>query len=415
MSTDPLPDLRSLELEALTELLRTLDAERYRGEQVFRWIHQKRCESFDEMTDLPADLRARLAETSRLVTLHTAREQVSRDGTRKLAFRTEDDRLIETVLIPDGDARESDEIDEDENENQGEEYRGGRRDIAAAANYERQGRSALPRRPKLTQCISSQVGCALDCKFCATATLGFGRNLSAGEIVKQVYHAQSLITSLSDDDPMRRAGAGRVTNIVFMGMGEPLHNFDNVMRATRLLMNQRGADLSRRRITISTAGLVPAIERFGKQDVRANLALSLNATTDEVRDEIMPINRKWNLAALLAAIRAFPLERRRRVTFEYVLLAGVNDSNADAERLPRLLRGIPSKVNLIPWNEHSAAPYKRPSDERVTEFADRVRAGNLAVFVRRSRGDDIDAACGQLAAKKTDLVSLSKGDKIAAT
>lgn len=397
-----LPDLRSLDLDALNEQLLALGAERYRGEQVFRWIHQKRAESFDEMTDLPAALREKLAANARLGTLVTASEQVSRDGTRKLAFRTEDDRLIETVLIPDGDARESDELDEDESGDSGESYRGGKRGIAAAANAARENREVPARRPKLTQCISSQVGCALDCKFCATATLGFGRNLTTGEIVKQVYHAQSLIGGLSDDDPMRRAGAGRVTNIVFMGMGEPLHNFDNVMRAARILMNQRGADLSRRRITISTAGLVPAIAKFGQQETRANLALSLNATTDEVRDEIMPINRKWKLATLLEAIRAFPLERRRRVTFEYVLLAGVNDSNADADRLPRLLRGIPSKVNIIPWNEHAAAPYKRPSDARVTEFVDRVRAQNLAVFVRRSRGDDIDAACGQLAAKKAE-------------
>ncbi len=398
-ATDPRPDLRSLDAPALSELLRTLGTERYRGDQVFRWIHARRAESFDEMTDLPADLRAKLAAETRLGALAVASEQVSRDGTRKLAFRTEDGRLIETVLIPDGDARESDELDEGDAESEGEEYRGGRRDVAAAAQYGREQRAALPRRPKLTQCISSQVGCALDCKFCATATLGFGRNLSSGEIVKQVYHAQSLLESLPPEDPMRRAGAGRVTNIVFMGMGEPLHNYDNVMRAAGLLMNQRGADLSRRRITISTAGLVPAIEKFGKQELRANLALSLNATTDAVRDEIMPINRKWNLARLLDSIRAFPLERRRRVTFEYVLLAGVNDSNADAERLPKLLRGIPSKVNIIPWNEHPAAPYKRPSDDRVREFVDRVRAGNLAVFVRRSRGDDIDAACGQLAAK----------------
>jgi 23S rRNA (adenine2503-C2)-methyltransferase len=191
-----------------------------------------------------------------------------------------------------------------------------------------------------------------------------------------------------------------------MGMGEPLHNYKNLVRALDILTDDKGADFSWRRITVSTAGLVPGIEKLAAEKsagLRVNLAVSLNATTDEQRDLLMPINKKWNIARLLEAVRAFPLEKRRRVTFEYVLLDGVNDSDEDAERLPKLLRGIPSKVNLIPWNPHELTdgtiPYRRPSDERVRAFQAALKARGLAVYVRRPRGDDIDAACGQLAAK----------------
>src|SRR5262249_9188566 len=191
----------------------------------------------------------------------------------------------------------------------------------------------FPKRPKLTQCVSSQVGCALDCSFCATAQLGFGRQLTAGEIVDQVYRAQDLIAALDENDPTRRAGSDRVTNLGLMGMGEPLHNYKNVLRALEILTDPTGADFSRRRITVSTAGLVPGIEKLAAETrtaLRVNLALSLNATTDDVRDVLMPINKKWNIARLLEAVRKFPLEKRRRVTFEYVLLDGVNHADADA-------------------------------------------------------------------------------------
>jgi 23S rRNA (adenine2503-C2)-methyltransferase len=264
----------------------------------------------------------------------------------------------------------------------------------------------FPRRPKLTQCISSQVGCALDCTFCATATLGFGRQLTAGEIVDQVYRARRLVAALPDDDPTRRAGADHVTNLVFMGMGEPLHNYRNLVRALAILTDERGAALSRRRITVSTAGLVPGIEKLAREPLQVNLAVSLNATTDEVRDRLMPINRKWPIAALLQAVRRIPLDRRRRVTFEYVLLDGVNDSDGDAARLAALVTGIPSKVNLIPWNPHPLAPYRRPPDARVHAFQEALKERGLAVYVRRSRGDDIDAACGQLAARTEPVVRL---------
>jgi 23S rRNA (adenine2503-C2)-methyltransferase len=331
-----------LTLDELTAALLARGEKRFRASQVWKWIHGRGARSFDEMTDLPAPLRKTLAEDAPIATLSVDAVQTSSDGTQKVRFRTADGRAIESVLIPDGD--------------------------------------------KLTQCISSQVGCALDCRFCATATLGFGRNLAAGEIVEQVYLG-------------RQIAGRRPTNLVYMGMGEPLHNYANVVASLRTLTDDNGAGFSHRRITVSTAGLVAGIEKLGKEDVRPNLAISLNATTDGVRDEIMPINKKWNIARLLAAIQAYPLERRRRVTFEYVLLAGVNDSLDDAARLARLLRGMPCKVNLIPWNPHPLAPYQRPSAEAIERFQNEVKRLGLPAYLRTPRGDDIDAACGQLAAR----------------
>jgi 23S rRNA (adenine2503-C2)-methyltransferase len=327
----------------------------YRGEQVFRWLHGRGVGDVEQMTNVPPALREVLERDAPLAPLAVDTVQEARDGTRKLRFRTHDGRAVESVLIPD----------------------------------DKQGRD------KLTLCVSSQVGCALDCAFCATAKLGFGRHLSSGEIVEQVYRATHL------------AGR-RPTNLVFMGMGEPMHNFDNVARALALLQHPWGAAFSPRRITVSTVGIVPGIEKLGALAPAPNLAISLNATTDEVRDRLMPVNRRWPIPVLLEAARRFPLAHGRRVTFEYVLLAGVNDSDADADRLPRLLRGIPTKVNLIPWNPFSvgdAAPaFQRPSAERIRTFQERLRTGGLAVYIRTPRGDDIDAACGQLAARVAEPV-----------
>jgi 23S rRNA (adenine2503-C2)-methyltransferase len=345
-----LRDLRHAELEAFVA---EQGEPRFRSDQLFRWLHARGVTSWEAMTDLPAGLRSRLAAAASLTPLALDLSARSADGTRKLRLRTADGRLIESVLIPEDD--------------------------------------------KLTLCVSSQVGCALDCTFCATATLGFGRQLAVGEIVDQVYRARVL----SAED------GRRITNLVFMGMGEPLHNLRNVAAAIEILTHELGANLSHRRITVSTAGLVPGIEKLGQSALQVNLAISLNATTDAVRDELMPINRRWPIAALLGAVRRYPLERRRRVTFEYVLLAGRNDSDADADRLPHLLRGIPAKVNLIPWNPHPGAPYQRPSWERVEAFQNRLKAGGLAVYVRRPRGDDIAAACGQLAASGSGSASAS--------
>lgn len=340
-----LVDLRTLDLAETEAFARELGLPRFRGEQIWRWVHAAGVRSFDEMTNLPRALRAELAERATLGTLAVDEVQTSHDGTRKLRLRTRDGKAIETVLIPDGD--------------------------------------------KLTQCISSQVGCALDCQFCATAKLGLARHLDPGEIVDQVYRGRAL---LAEVEPERR-----VTNLVYMGMGEPLHNYDNVVKSLRILTHELGANLSQRRITVSTVGLVPGIEKLGQESVRPNLAVSLNASSDEVRDRIMPVNRKFNIQRLLDAIRAYPLEQRRRVTFEYVLLAGVNDSMEDAARLARLLRGIPCKVNLIPWNPHPEAPYQRPTPEAIDAFQNEVKRLGLPAYLRTPRGDDIDAACGQLA------------------
>ncbi len=339
-------DLRTLTLAECTAWFADVLGEpRFRGEQVWRWVHGHGVGSFDEMTNLSKPLRAKLAEQATVGTLKVAEVQTSRDGTRKLRLETRDGKSIESVLIPDGD--------------------------------------------KTTLCISSQVGCALDCQFCATAKLGLTRHLDAGEIVDQVYRARAL---LAEVEPSRR-----LTNLVYMGMGEPLHNYDQVIRSLRILTEDKGAGLSQRRITVSTVGLVPKIEKLGLEDVRPNLAVSLNAPSDEIRDRIMPINRKYDLAKLLGAIRAYPLEHRRRVTFEYVLLAGVNDSLDDAAKLARLLRGIKCKVNVIPWNPHPEAPYQRPSREAIDTFQNECKRLGLPTYLRTPRGDDIDAACGQLA------------------
>jgi 23S rRNA (adenine2503-C2)-methyltransferase len=344
-------DLLDLTRDELGGFVDALGEKRFRARQLFQWMHARGARSWDAMTDLPKSLRERLGGAARLGSLVVDAVQTSSDGTQKLRLRTHDGRSIESVLIPDG--------------------------------------------PKLTQCISSQVGCALDCRFCATATLGFGRNLTAGEIVEQVYLGSAI------------AGR-RPSNLVYMGMGEPLHNYAQVVRSLRMLTDDLGASFSWRRITVSTAGLVAGIEKLGREDVRPNLAISLNATTDEVRDEVMPINRKWNIGKLLAAIRAYPLERRRRVTFEYVLLAGVNDSTGDAARLAQLLRGLPCKVNLIPWNPHPLAPYRRPSAEAIEGFQNQVKRLGLPAYLRVPRGDDIDAACGQLAARDPAPVAIGR-------
>ncbi|HKE20431.1 MAG TPA: 23S rRNA (adenine(2503)-C(2))-methyltransferase RlmN [Kofleriaceae bacterium] len=344
-------DLRAATLDEVVAFIQgELGEPRYRGEQIWRWVHGRGATSFEQMTDVSRPLRARLAERASIGTLEVAEVQRSADGTRKLRLRTRDGRSIESVLIPDGD--------------------------------------------KLTQCISSQVGCALDCQFCATAKLGLVRHLDAGEIADQVYRAQALLAA---PDGRAAAPGRRITNLVYMGMGEPLHNYQAVMKSIALLCHGLGANLSQRRITVSTVGLVPGIERLGREALRPNLAVSLNASSDDVRDRLMPVNKKWPIARLLGALRAFPLEHRRRITFEYVLLAGVNDSMEDAERLARLLRPMRCKLNLIPWNPHPGAPFARPSREAIESFQNRVKELGLAAYLRTPRGDDIDAACGQLA------------------
>lgn len=318
---------------------------RFRGEQVWRWVHDKGARTFDEMTNLSPKTRSDMAERAVIGGLTLAEVQTSKDGTRKLRMTTHDGASIESVLIPMGE--------------------------------------------HVTQCISSQVGCAVDCQFCATAKLGLKRNLDAGEIVDQVYLGRRL---LAEVEP-----AARIQNIVYMGMGEPLHNYDNLITSLRILTDDKGAKLASRRITVSTSGLVPKLERLGNETVRPNLAVSLNAPNDAIRDQIMPINRKWNIGKLLAALKAYPLEQRRRITFEYVLLAGVNDSIADAGQLAKLLRGFKCKVNIIPYNPHPEAEYQRPAPQVIAAFQNECKRLGMSTYLRIPKGDDIDAACGQLA------------------
>ena len=301
---------------------------------------------------VPRGLRDALLASAPLTPLVLDRTLESADGTRKFRFLTHDGRAIETVLIPD----------------------------------DKQERS------KLTLCISCQIGCAWGCAFCATATLGFARNLTAGEMVEQLYWTMESVGQ-------------KPTNIVFMGMGEPLHNLEQVTRALSIIEHPWGAGLSPRRLTVSTSGVVTGIDLLAKVHPLPNLAISLNATTDEVRDQIMPVNRRWNIASLLAAARRFPLGHHRRITFEYVLFAGVNDSDMDAARIPRLLANIPSKVNLIPWNPVPGLPYERPSETRVLAFQNLVRRPDLPVYIRTPRGDDAAMACGQLAARASEGAS----------
>ncbi len=350
-------DVRALTRDELVAFVAELGQPRYRADQLWQWVHARGVARWDDMTNLSKALRAELADKATLGTLEVDRVQTSADGTRKLRLLTRDGRAIESVLIPDGD--------------------------------------------KLTQCISSQVGCALDCSFCATATMGLVRNLDAGEIVDQVYRAREVL-----------GGEARITNLVYMGMGEPLHNYREVIKSLRTLCDADGANMSHRRITVSTVGLVPGIEKLGREDFQVNLAVSLNASHDEVRDELMPVNRKWNIAALLDAVKRYPLDKRRRVTFEYVLIKGKTDSLEDAARLAQLLRGMKCKVNIIPWNPHPHAPYERPSDAAIEAFQNEVKRLGLPAYLRTPRGDDIDAACGQLALAPerpaSDLVELRR-------
>lgn len=346
-SVEPV-DLRTLTLPRAEALLEAWGEPAYRGRQLVRWIHQRGARSVEEMSDLPKTLRSRLAENTRLSSLSTQKVELAADGTRKYAFKTARGDVIESVFIPDASAP---------------------------------GRHTL--------CISSQVGCAIDCKFCLTASLGLIRNLSAGEIVEQLTRVKEDLRGAFGEH------APAVRNVVMMGMGEPLANYANLVEALRLMGSDLGHDLSYRRITVSTSGLAPKIPRLGR-DVPVQLAVSLNATTDGVRSRIMPINDKYPIAELLDACRQFPLPPRRRITFEYVLLAGINDSDADARRLGKLLRPFRCKVNLIPFNEHPYVPFRRPTPERVEAFQQLVGKAGVAVYVRTPRGDDISAACGQL-------------------
>jgi len=314
----------------------------YRGRQIRRWIFSRFAKSFCEMTDLPKRLRSALEDTVKIRCLEVADVLVSQDGTQKYLFRLKDGNLIESVLIPD--------------------------------------------RGHLTLCISSQVGCAMGCRFCLTGSLGLIRNLEAWEIVDQVIQVRSRMP-----DPTK------LTNIVLMGMGEPLANYPNVLRAIRNLISSDGMNFSHRKVTLSTSGLIPQMTQLGR-DLTINLAVSLNAADDETRSLLMPVNNKYPLRDLIQACREFPLPNRRMITFEYIMIKDVNDSPRDANKLVSLLRNIRAKVNLIPFNQHDYSEFQPSPTEQITRFQEALRKRYITAIVRKSKGPDIMAACGQLGA-----------------
>ena len=374
---DARPDLRSMSLEELSTLVDAMGEKPFRARQLFRWLHHKGAATLDDMTDLPRPFRERLAREARVVTLGIDAVQVSIDGTRKYRMRTADGKLIESVYMPDeigGEQAFDPEVEDDEG-GPGSNNRG---------------------RVRRTLCVSTQVGCAMGCGFCLTATMGLVRNLTAGEIADQVYRVNADLRGLPGMDAQRP-----LTNLVYMGMGEPLHNYMNVKRSLDLLLHADGANFSHRHVTVSTSGLVPNIQRLG-EETQVKLAVSLNATTDEQRAQLMPVDKKWNIAALLDACRKFPMKYGRRITFEYVLLRDVNDTDDDARRLADLLRGLPAKVNLIPYNENPGLGFGDPGPERVQAFRRILQGRGFTAMVRKNRGRDISAACGQLAVDGQD-------------
>ncbi len=320
--------------------------EAYRGRQVRHWLLGRLASSFDEMTNLPKSLRALLTEKANIRHLEQIKVQSSKDGTRKYLFKLHDGHLIETVLIPERD--------------------------------------------HFTLCISSQAGCAMNCRFCLTATQGLNRGLKPSEIIEQVIQVKRTM-----DDP------DRLTNIVFMGMGEPLANYDAVVKAIENLVSEDGLNFSHRKVTLSTCGLVPQLRKLGK-DVTVNLAISLNAADDEIRSFLMPVNRKYPLKTLLEALRDFPLPNRRMITFEYILIKDVNDRDEDAMKLATLLEDLRAKINLIPLNPHPGSDMSPPSRKNILHFQEILIKNNFTAIIRKSKGEDISAACGQLSGENSE-------------
>jgi 23S rRNA (adenine2503-C2)-methyltransferase len=354
--------LLGLSLEELTEIVLAANQPAYRAKQLFEGIYGGRVRSLDQITTLPASLRQGFAEQGISVGLPLIEKRfASSDGTIRYLMGFPDGQSVETVWMPEGDNGEFGDGSE-----------------AGELNPSR----AFDR---ATICVSSQVGCAVACQFCMTALLGVKRNLTAGEIVGQIC---AVLQDRGVSPPQDRV------NIVFMGMGEPFLNYDNFIKAARLLVD--GVGIPESRMTVSTAGIVPRIADFGGEPVRPKLAISLNASNDESRDRLMPINRKWNLHALLTAARAFPLRNREKLTFEYVLLENVNDSPQNAREVVELIRGLRAKVNLIALNPGPGIDFSTPAEQRVLEFQKVLVSAGIPAFIRRPRGRDIYAACGQL-------------------
>ena len=351
MEADSRIDIKNLSLDDLSSLLTGIGKEKFRARQVMHWLYIKRVVSFDDMTDLSKSLRTELTKRFYISDWTPETTEVSKDGTCKYLFRLADGESIESVRIP------------------------------------MEGQRA-------TLCISTQVGCAMQCEFCLTGTFGLTRNLEPAEIVNQ------LMAALKD---------GPVHNLVMMGMGEPLHNLENVIKALEIFYMNPGLDYGPRKVTVSTSGLVPEMLELGSR-VEANLAVSLNATTDEVRNMLMPVNRRYPLAELMRACRAYPLKPRQRITFEYILIRDVNDSLADAKRLVKLLHGVKAKVNLIPFNEHQGSEFKAPPKQQIEIFQTYLLDRNVVAIRRASKGQDISAACGQLKGQLENVVQEARLD-----
>jgi 23S rRNA (adenine2503-C2)-methyltransferase len=352
-------NLLGMDRSVLRQYFQQIGEKPFRSQQLLQWIHQRGVSEFDAMTDLSKDLRAKLADVAEIRVPEVVEEQHATDGTRKWLLRLQDGNCIETVFIP-------------------EEDRG-------------------------TLCVSSQAGCVLNCSFCSTARQGFNRNLDPDEIIGQLWVAARALgqnTGITDERV--------VTNIVLMGMGEPLLNFDSVVQAMTIMLDDWAYGLSKRRITLSTAGVVPAIDRL-RETLPVSLAVSLHAPNDELRNELVPLNKKYPIRELLAACKRYVADdSRRRITFEYVMIDGINDSPEHARQLVRCLEGVPSKINLIPFNPFPGTTYQRSSQQRIDRFRDILIRSGLVTVTRKTRGDDIDAACGQLAGKVHDRTRRSR-------
>ncbi len=342
-------DCKDLDRHGLERFAESLGQPAFRGRQIMAWLYRPGITDFSQMTDLAKTFRALLPEQAFISRFETPRIERSQDGTVKFAFALADGHFIESVLIPESDRN--------------------------------------------TLCISSQVGCAMGCLFCRTGTMGFARNLTPGEIVNQVCSVRDFLLAEPEEQLL---GPREVTNLVFMGMGEPLNNFNNLLTSIAILTDQQGLDLASRRITVSTCGIVPKMRPLGEQ-TNVNLAISLHAVDDETRSRLMPINKRYPLDQLLEACRTYPMRKRKRIMFEYLLLDGINDSLAEARQLARILRGIPCKINLLAFNECEGVPFHSTPESRILAFQDILRAAHYSVFIRSSRGADIAAACGQLA------------------
>jgi len=385
--------LLGLGLQELTNLALASGQPAYRGQQVFDAIYRQKIEVLDHISTLPLEYRVRLVEEGWRVGLpRIARKFISRDGTVRYLMELADGETVETVWMPEGDDGERSDGSE-----AGDEIEAGVAPQLAAAGLRPagRGRTPSPHIGRATICVSSQVGCAVNCKFCFTALLGVKRNLEAGEIVGQIA---AVLRDQGVNPPLQRV------NIVFMGMGEPFLNYDNFMKSARLLVE--GVGIPESRMTVSTAGIVPRIYDFGQEAVRPKLAISLNGSNDMLRSEVMPLNRKWNLAELMKAAREFPLRTREKMTFEYVLIEGVTDAPENARELVELVRGMRVRINLIALNPGTELPYRTPAEERVQAFREILVGSGILAFVRRPRGRDIFAACGQL--KRTvEIASVS--------